>query len=115
MFFKRHFLSSKSNTDNLEGKSMGTKHISQDKVVMIESDMEHDMQFAAMEIASKFYPSITNNHELAKKLKETFESKYYPTWNCIVGKSFGCKINAQKNHYLCFKIGDKTIILYKFR
>ena len=33
---------------------------------------------------------------MPKKLKETFESKYYPIWNCIAAKSFGCKINAQK-------------------
>ena len=78
--------------------------------------MDDDMQFTAMEIASKDYPrSNSNNYEMAKNLKETFESKYYQTWNCIVGKSFGCKINAQKKPYLCFKIGDKTIILYKFR
>ena len=104
--------SSNTNTANAEGKSMASRRLGQEKVVIIESDMDDDMQFAAMEIASKDYPrSNSSNHEMAKKLKETFESKYYPTWNCIVGKSFG----AQKKHYLCFKIGDKTIILYKFR
>ena len=108
--------SSITNTGNLEGKPVTSKRLGQEKVVIIESNMDDDMQFAAMEIASKDYPrSKSNNYEMAKKLKETFESKYYPTLNCIVGKSFGCKINTQKNHYLCFKIGDKTIILYKFR
>ena len=94
--------SSNTNTGNFEGKSVASKRLGQEKVVIIESDMDDDMQFVA-------------NNEMAKKLKETFENKYYPTWNCIVGKSFGCKINAQKKHYLCFKIGDKTIILYKLR
>ena len=108
--------SSNSEIGNVERKSATSKYLGQEKVVIIESNMDDDMQFTAMEIASKDYPiSNSNNHEMAKKLKETFESKYYPTWNCIVGKSFGCKINAQKKHYLCCKIGDKTIILYKFR
>ena len=94
-----------TNTANVEGKSAASRRLGQEKVVIIESDMDDDMQFAGIKIASKDYPrSNLNNHEMAKKLKETFESKY-----------FGCKINAQKKHYLCFKIGDKTIILYKFR
>ena len=84
-----------TNTANVEGKSTASRRLGQEKVVIIESDMDNDMQFAAMEIESKDYPrSNSNNHEMAKKLKETFESKYYPTWNCIVAKSFGCKINA---------------------
>ena len=108
--------SSNTNTGNFEGKSVASKRLGQEKVVIIESDMDDDMQFVAMEIASKDLPrSNSNNNEMAKKLKETFESKYYPTWNSIVGKNFGCQINAQKKHYLCFKIGDKTIILYKLR
>jgi dynein light chain LC8-type len=99
-----------------ENKSSTSKREGQEKVLIIESDMDDDMQIAAIEIASKDYHiSNLGNHEIAQKLKETFESKYYPTWNCIVGKSFGCKINAQKKHYLCFQIGDKTVILYKFR
>ena len=99
-----------------ENKSSTSKREGQEKVLILESDMDDDMQIAAIEIASKDYHiSNLGNHEIAQKLKETFESKYYPTWNCIVGKSFGCKINAQKKHYLCFQIGNRTVILYKFR
>ena len=103
-----------SNSNN--EKSISSKEENQDKVLLIDSDMDDDMKLTAFEIASKDYHiSNLGNHEIAQKLKETFESKYYPTWNCIVGKNFGCKINAQKNHYLCFKIGSRTVILYKFR
>ena len=77
--------SSNTNTGNEGGKSVASRRLGQEKVVIIESDMDDDMQFAAMEIASKDYPrSNSSNQEMAKKLKETFESKYYPTWNCIV-------------------------------
>ena len=103
-----------SNSNN--EKSISSKVENQDKVLIIDSDMDDDMQIAAIEIASKDYHiSNLGNHEIAQKLKETFESKYYPTWNGIVGKNFDCKINAQKNHYLCFQIGSRTVILYKFR
>ena len=109
-------MSSSNTNTGAEGKSVSSRKLGQEKVFIIESDMDDDMQFAAIEIASKDYPRTnSSNHEMAQKLKDTFESKYYPTWNCIVGKSFGCKINSQKKHYLCFQIGDKTVILYKFR
>lgn len=107
---------SSSITNKEESKNVPSKREGQEKVLIIESDMDDDMQIAAIEIASKDYHiSNLGNHEIAQKLKDTFESKYYPTWNCIVGKSFGCKINAQKKHYLCFQIGSRTVILYKFR
>ena len=107
---------SSSNSNATDQKSSAAKKEDKEKVLIIESDMDDDMQIAAIEIASYDFrsPNVTNQ-EIAQKLKETFESKYYPTWNCIVGKSFGCKINAQKKHYLCFQIGSRTVILYKFR
>lgn len=87
---------------------------SQEKVLILDTDMEDDMLITAIDIVEKTYQSNISNQEIAHKLKEDFESKYYPTWICIVGKSFGCKVNAQMKHYLCFQIGNKTIILYKF-
>ena len=48
--------SSNTNTGNVEGKTMTSRRLGQEKVVIIESDMDDDMQFAAMEIASKDYP-----------------------------------------------------------
>jgi dynein light chain LC8-type len=76
--------------------------------------MDDDMLITAIDLVEKTYQSNISNQEIAQTLKESFEKKYYPTWICIVGKSFGCKINAQKNHYMCIQIGNKTIILYKF-
>jgi dynein light chain LC8-type len=87
----------------------------QEKVLIIESDMDDDMQIAAIEIATKdSHISNIGNHEIAQRLKDAFETKFYPTWVCIVGKSYGCRINAQKKHYLCFQIDNRTVILYKY-
>ncbi len=67
-----------SNSNN--EKSISSKVENQDKVLIIDSDMDDDMQIAAIEIISKDYHiSNLGNHEIAQKLKETFESKYYPT------------------------------------
>lgn len=86
-----------------------------DKVIILESDMDDDMQMTAIEVATKdSHISSLSNQEIANRLKEAFEVKYYPTWICIVGKSFGCKINAQKKHYLSFQIDNRIVILYKY-
>ena len=87
---------------------------SQEKILILETDMDDDMLVTAIDIVEKTYQFNISNQEIAHKLKEDFESKYYPTWICIVGKSFGCKIKAQMKHYLCFQIENKTIILYKY-
>ena len=39
--------SSNTNTGNVEGKSVASRRMGQEKVVIIESDMDDDMQFAA--------------------------------------------------------------------
>ena len=48
--------SSNADTGNVERKSATSKYLGQEKVVIIESNMDDDMQFTAMEIASKDYP-----------------------------------------------------------
>ena len=56
--------SSNTNTGNEGGKSVTSRRLGQEKVVIIESDMDDDMQFAAIEIASKDYPrSNSSNHD----------------------------------------------------
>ena len=39
---------SSSNTGNAEGKSVSSRKLGQEKVFIIESDMDDDMQFAAI-------------------------------------------------------------------
>jgi dynein light chain LC8-type len=101
-----------SNTAN-EVKQTNTRPLIQDRTFILEeTDMEDDMVMTALEIVEK--NKQLNNQELCQKFKEEFENKYYPTWICIVGKSFGCKVNAQKKHYLCLQYEKKIIIIYKY-
>jgi dynein light chain LC8-type len=109
---------SKSNT-NKDGSSrhLAGRH-DNNKVVIIESDMEDDMlRFAFESLNFNQQGKAADNQTIAKHLKEAFEKKYSPTWNCIVGKKFGFKITSQVKHYACLERKDKdiTIVLYKFR
>lgn len=92
-----------------------TKVVTSQVYSILDTDMNDEMlSFATTTAGEMIINGKSSNQEIAGKLKEEFDDKYYPTWMCIVGKSFGCKINAQKNHYLCFQIDNKTIILYKY-
>lgn len=85
------------------------------KLYNLETDMDDGMLMFAKEIVSNKYDSNYSNQEVAQKLKDAFEQKYYPTWICIVGKNFGCSFEAQPKHYLRFQLENKVIILYKFK
>jgi dynein light chain LC8-type len=80
--------------------------------IIEETEMDDEMIIMALEIVEK--NKKISNQELCKILKEEFDSKYYPTWICIVGTNFGCRVKAQKKHYLCFQYDKKIIILYKY-
>lgn len=109
--------SSMTNKDETKTTQQSANTHKGEKVLVIESDMDDDMQRVSMEIASNLIKDGNNKSdaEIARCLKSEFETRYYPTWNCIIGKNFGFKINAQKRHYIIFQIGSRTIILYKFR
>ena len=111
---------SKSTTNkDGHGKYLGEhRHNDNNKIVIIESDMEDDMlQFVFKSLKVDQQGKTDDNQTLAKHLKSEFEKKYSPTWNCIVGKKFGFKITSQVKHYACLERKDKdiTIVLYKFR
>ena len=111
---------SKSNTIK-EGSNrhfQGGRHNDNNKMVIIESDMDDEMLRHAIEtLGVDQQGKVTDNQTLAKNLKEEFEKKYSPSWHCIVGKKFGFKITSQVKHYACLERKDKdiTIVLYKFR
>jgi dynein light chain LC8-type len=114
-------MSVSKSTTNKEGYAKyagGNRHHENNKVVIIESDMEDDMlKFAFESLNFNQQGKTTDNQTIAQYLKEEFEKKYSPTWNCIVGKKFGFKITSQVKHYACLERKDKdiTIVLYKFR
>jgi len=80
--------------------------------ILEETEMDDEMVMTALEIVEK--NKQMNNQELCQKFKEEFDSKYNPNWVCIVGKSFGCRVVAQKRHYLCFQHDQKIVIIYKY-
>ena len=53
------------------------------------------------------------DHELARALKKHFDDTFFPTWQCIVGKSFGSDIDYEEKHMLYFTYNSTSILLWK--
>ncbi len=56
---------------------------------MKNADMDEDMQQEAVETASSALEKANVEKDVAAAIKKGFDSKYGPTWHCIVGKNFG--------------------------
>lgn len=61
--------------------------------------------------------------DLAKRLKQEFDTRFNCSWQCVVGrksnslmvigKNFGCDIGYEDRHYIYFYIGTLAILLWK--
>ncbi|VDD78970.1 unnamed protein product [Mesocestoides corti] len=74
-------MSYQSNTGSYGGQGQ--------KAVVKNADMSDEMQQDAVEIASDAMQSQTIEKDIAAAIKKKFDSKYGPTWHCIVGRNFG--------------------------
>ena len=50
---------------------------------------------------------------LAHALKLECDKRFGPTWQCVVGKSFGSFVGADAASFLHFKVGKVVFLLYK--
>lgn len=83
------------------------------KLKAIEFVMAQEKNKASMEL------------ELAKNLKKEFDTRFHPTWQCVVGKknldeiitiigkNFGSDIGFEDKHMIYFYLGSTAILLWK--
>uniref|UniRef100_F1LH84 Dynein light chain n=1 Tax=Ascaris suum TaxID=6253 RepID=F1LH84_ASCSU len=78
------------------------------------AEILHSRAQIAETIAKNQILSGNNNEQMiASAIKRRFDDLYGPSWQCIVGKSFGCYITHLQNHFLYFYVGDFAVLLYK--
>ncbi|KAM3717576.1 Dynein light chain 1, cytoplasmic [Dirofilaria immitis] len=61
------------------------------------------------QIDSKNY----NYQQIAKLLKQRFDSIYGIGWQCIIGNSFGCYITHLPDCFLYFSVEPFSVILFR--
>lgn len=54
-----------------------------------------------------------NLQQVAKLLKQRFDSTYGIGWQCIVGNSFGCYITHLPNSFLYFSVEPFSVVLFR--
>ena len=85
-----------------------------DKKAIVKSvDMTESMQQEAIQTASKALETLTVERDIAAYIKKEFDKNHYPTWHCVVGKSFGSFVTHETKHFIYFNIGQYAILLFK--
>ncbi|PFH38066.1 dynein light chain DLC [Besnoitia besnoiti] len=54
-----------------------------------------------------------NVRDIADHIKQFFDSKHQPTWNCIVGRYFGSKVTYESKRYIYFSVGQLSVLLWR--
>ena len=88
-----------------------------DKPVIKNADMPEDMQQDALEFTTQAMEKFNIETDIAAFVKEEFDRKYNPTWQCIVGRDFGSyvthEIETNNQYFIYFCIGQMEVLLFK--
>ncbi|TGZ75426.1 hypothetical protein CRM22_000380 [Opisthorchis felineus] len=98
--------SSSSDEDTKETKT-------ENKAVIKKTDMNLEMQQAAVDATYAAMEAYEKEKDVAANVKREFDKKYSPTWNCFVGKDFGCYLTHQKGTFIYFLLMGKAVLLFK--
>merc|ERR1719453_2633565 len=79
------------------------------KIVEMPEPMVRD----ALDEAIKAFQEMRTEVEIANKIKRFMDATHTPTWNCLVGSSFGSYVTHESKSYLYFTIGHMSILLWK--
>ena len=82
---------------------------------LLTTDMdEHgDMRPYAMKVAKEALAKGGTEQEVSQIVKQHFDSKYGPCWQCIVGTNFRCYCSHLAKTFIFFYVGKTAICLYR--
>ena len=73
------------------------------------------MRYKAIELVQQKLnkQGTIKDNEMAMHLKKSFDELFFPTWQVVVGKSFGSDIDYEENHVLYFHVNSTAILIWK--
>ncbi|OXB68224.1 UNVERIFIED_CONTAM: hypothetical protein H355_010487 [Colinus virginianus] len=83
------------------------------KAVIKNADMSEEMQQDAVECATQALEKYNIEKDIAAHIKKEFERRYSPTWQCVVGRTFGSYVSHQTKHFIFFTVRDLHVLLFK--
>lgn len=66
-----------------------------------------------MSAATKAMEKYNIEKDIASFVKKEFDTKFNPSWHCIVGKSFGSYVTHESKHFVYFYVGQLAVLLFK--
>ncbi|PXF49125.1 Dynein light chain LC6, flagellar outer arm [Gracilariopsis chorda] len=85
----------------------------QPRVVIKSADMPEDMIRKAIELALTALDRFELERDMAKFLKKEFDTRYQPSWHCIVGRHFGSYVTHESSGFLYFYIEKTAVLLFR--
>lgn len=82
-------------------------------VTIKNKDMSDDMAEDALALSKEAVAKYAMEKDIAKHLKSTFDTRYGPTWQCIVGRNYGSYVTHETQNFIYFYIDKLAILLYK--
>nr|ABF46663.1 neuronal nitric oxide synthase protein inhibitor [Taenia solium] len=95
---------------NIGSQSYGNQN---QKAVVKNADMSEEMQREAVDCANGAMQHQAIEKDIAAAIKKKFDSKYGPTWHCIVGRNFGSYVTHETKNFIYFYMGQVAILLFK--
>jgi dynein light chain LC8-type len=77
------------------------------------ADISPEMQSDAVEIATKAIKEHQMEKDMAAQIKREFDKRYFPTWHCVVGRSFGADVVHENTNFIYFYVGQLSVLLWK--
>ena len=84
-----------------------------DKQMVCDMDEHGEMKADAINVAHGACEQFVQEKDISKHIKQYFDSKYGPTWHCIVGSDFRSFVTHESKHFIFFYHGKVAICLYK--
>ena len=76
-------------------------------------DMEEEMVEEAKKKIKEAINELSDEKEMAHRIKNHFDTKYGKIWHCVVGKSFGAFGTHETRHFLYIYYKNYAIQLWK--
>ena len=83
------------------------------KTTIKSIEMPEEMKIFAIETSIKAVGGQVKEGDVAHRIKREFDKKFYPCWQCIVGRNFAADVIHEKNCFIYFYIGQIGILLWK--
>ncbi|CAH8827034.1 unnamed protein product [Trichobilharzia szidati] len=77
------------------------------------TDMPESMQSVAVDCCAAACERFSEDREIAKYIKKEFDKRFGGTWQCVVGKRFGCYVSHKEKNFIYFHLKFNAVLLYQ--